>query len=333
MRRALRLAAEADYRPSPNPMVGAVVLGSDGRLAGEAFHRRAGEAHAEAIALRAAGDRARGGTAYVNLEPCSHEGRTPPCAGALVGAGVRRIVAAMPDPDERVAGRGFDILRSAGVEVVEGVLESEANSLNQFFVTHRRTGRPFVSAKFAASLDGRIATRGGDSKWITGERARAHAHVLRHRHDAVLVGAGTVESDDPELSARFPGARQPLRVVLGDPARIPAGAKVLNGRHLVDCGLDLAGLLDRLGGMGVISLLVEGGGRVLGSFVDQGLVDRVYAYLSPMVIGGANAGPAVAGEGVLRVAEALRLREVQTLRLGPDLLISGDVHRDRPRPG
>jgi diaminohydroxyphosphoribosylaminopyrimidine deaminase/5-amino-6-(5-phosphoribosylamino)uracil reductase len=196
-------------------------------------------------------------------------------------------------------------------------------------VKHRTTGRPFVSAKFAASLDGKIATRTGDSRWITGEEARAHAHVLRHRHDAILVGVGTVLEDDPELSARFPGARQPLRVVLDSRGRTPAAARLRGGPHLVDDGRDLPGLLDRLGGMDVLSLLVEGGATVHGSFFDQRLVDRVYAYLSPTIIGGGQAPTAVAGAGAERMADAFRLALVETTVLGTDILVSGDVHGDR----
>ncbi len=332
MGRALRLAAEADYRTSPNPMVGAILLGVDGRLVGEGFHRAAGAPHAEISALTRAGDRARGGTAYVTLEPCAHHGQTPPCVDAIIRAGVRRVVMAMHDPDRQAAG-GANRLRAAGVEVSEGVRGAEARRLNEFFTTHRLTGRPFVSAKFAASLDGRIATRTRDARWITGDRARAHGHRLRHRYDAILVGSGTVLADDPELSARFLGARQPLRVILDGRRRVPAEARVLRGPHVIDAGRDLPGLLDRLGSMGVISLLVEGGAGVHGSFFDEGLVDRVYVYISPRLIGGDRAISAVAGLGPAAIADAPPLENVAVRRLGPDLLISGDVHRHRRRPG
>jgi diaminohydroxyphosphoribosylaminopyrimidine deaminase/5-amino-6-(5-phosphoribosylamino)uracil reductase len=328
MAQAIQLAAKADFWTSPNPMVGAILVTSDGAVAGEGFHRRAGAPHAEVVALEAAGPAARGGTLYVSLEPCSHLGRTPPCVDAIVAAGVRRVVVAMEDPDRRVAGGGLRTLRDAGLDVKVGPLEEEARRLNEFYVKHRTTGRPFVSAKFAASLDGKIATRTGDSKWITGEEARAHAHVLRHRHDAILVGVGTVLQDDPELSARFPGARQPLRVVLDSRGRTPADARLRAGPHLVDDGRDLPALLDRLGRMDVLSLLVEGGARVHGSFFDQRLVDRVYAYLSPTIIGGGQAPAAVAGAGAGRMVEAVRLALVETTPLGRDLLVSGDVHGD-----
>lgn len=323
MRRALELAALADFRTSPNPMVGAVVLDAHGRVAGEGWHHQAGEPHAEVLALAEAGRRAEGGTLFVNLEPCAHLGRTPPCVDAIIGAGAARVVAALEDPDLRARGRGLQRLREAGLEVTTGVLEREARRLNEFYFKHRMTGRPFVSAKFAASLDGRIATRSGDSKWITGEAARAHAHRLRHQHDAVLVGVGTVLVDDPQLSARFEGARQPRRVVLDSRGRTPAAAKVRGPDTIFDDGRDLPDLLDRLGSMGIISLLVEGGATVHGSFFDQHLVDKVWAYFSPVVIGGAAAPAAVGGEGAATIADSLRLRDVEVTQLDQDILIGG----------
>lgn len=328
MARALELARRADYRTSPNPMVGAVLLDPEGEPAGEGWHERAGLPHAEAAALAAAGERARGGTLYVTLEPCAHQGRTPPCSEAILAHGVRRVVVAMRDPDPRTDGEGLRRLREAGVDTELGVLEAEARRLNEFYVKHRTTGRPFVSLKFAASLDGRIATRTGESRWITGEEARRHGHRLRHEHDAILVGVNTVLADDPELTARFEGARQPLRIVLDSQGRTPPGAKVRNDRAetlIEPDGRDLEGLLDRLGRRGVLSLLVEGGAEVHGSFVDRGLVDKVYAYFGPLVIGGRQSPAAVAGEGAARLGEALHLTGLETLPLGPDLLISGYV--------
>jgi diaminohydroxyphosphoribosylaminopyrimidine deaminase/5-amino-6-(5-phosphoribosylamino)uracil reductase len=332
MRRALELAAQADYRTSPNPMVGALLFSPDGEEAGSGWHKQAGDPHAEVLALVAAGDRAAGGTLYVTLEPCAHQGRTPPCADAVIAAGVARVVVAMIDPDPQVAGRGVERLRAAGIETVVGPGEAGARRLNEFYVKHRETGRPFVSVKFAASLDGRIATRTGGSRWITGEEARAHAHRLRHQHDAVLVGVGTVLKDDPQLTARFPGARQPLRVVLDSSGRTPAAAKVRDGGAetlIVSHGGDLGRVLDDLGERGVLSVLVEGGSAVHGSFFDARLVDKVYAYLSPIIIGGASAPGAVGGLGPETIEDALRLEDVETAPLGRDLLISGYVHRDR----
>src|SRR6266852_4444092 len=232
--RALELALQADYRTSPNPMVGAVVVDAAGLMAGEGFHRRAGEPHAEEEALAAAGDRARNGTLYVNLEPCSHTHRAPSCAQALIDAGVRRVVVSMADPDERVRGAGLRLLESAGIETAIGVHEERALKLNEFYIKHRLSGRPFVTAKFAMSLDGKIATRTKESRWITGEEARAHGHRLRHRHDAVLVGINTVMTDDPELTARLDGEdlRQPLRVVVDSQLRIRQSARIVGPNTL-----------------------------------------------------------------------------------------------------
>jgi diaminohydroxyphosphoribosylaminopyrimidine deaminase/5-amino-6-(5-phosphoribosylamino)uracil reductase len=329
MRRALELAALADFRTSPNPMVGALVLGTDGSVVGEGYHTEVGAPHAEVAALSQAGRLAAGGTLYVTLEPCAHYGRTPPCIEAIVRAGVSQVVVAMLDPDPRVQGRGVEELRGAGIKVEVGLEEEPARRLNEFYVHHRTTGRPFVSAKFAASLDGRIATRTGDSRGIGGPEQQAHAHQLRHQHDAILVGAGTVLADDPQLTARFEGARQPLKVILDSSGRTPRQAKARQGRHLFDSGRDLPGLLGRLGSMGILSLLVEGGSQVHGSFFDQDLVDRVYAYLNPMIIGGKEAPPAVAGRGIEIIAAAKRFQHVEVIRLGPDVLITGYVHGDR----
>jgi diaminohydroxyphosphoribosylaminopyrimidine deaminase/5-amino-6-(5-phosphoribosylamino)uracil reductase len=332
MDRALELAAQADHRTSPNPMVGAVVLDAEGRLAGEGFHQRPGEAHAERVALAAAGPLARGGTLYSTLEPCAHHGRTPPCTEAIIAAGIRRVLVAMVDPDEKTRGRGIEALLEAGIAVEVGLQEDAARRLNEFYVHHRISGRPFVTAKFAASLDGKIATRTGESRWITGAQARSHAHRLRHTHDAVLVGVGTVLSDDPQLTARLEGARQPLRIVLDSQGRTPAAARVRDDRAetmFVENGRDLAGLLDALGRRGVLSLLVEGGSAVHGSFLAAGLVDRVHAYLAPMIVGGSQAPGPVGDPGVSRLAEAVKLEGMTVERMGPDLLITGDVHRDR----
>lgn len=328
--RALRLARRADFRTSPNPMVGCVIV-AHGVAVGEGFHERAGGPHAEVVALQAAGDRARGGTAYVTLEPCSHHGRTPPCTQALLAAGVSRVVIAMLDPDPRVRGRGVRLLRDRGVHVDIGVGVEQAAELNRAYLQHRLTGRPLVSAKFACTLDGRIATRTGESRWITGEAARRHAHRLRHEHDAVLVGVGTVLCDDPLLTARFPGARQPLKVVLDRGGRTPPTARVRLGPAplVIDPGEDLAALLGSLAQRGILSVLVEGGARVLGSFFDAGLVDRVYAFLNPSVMGGETAPAAVAGLGAGTLDERARLERVGIERLGDDILISGDVHRNR----
>jgi diaminohydroxyphosphoribosylaminopyrimidine deaminase / 5-amino-6-(5-phosphoribosylamino)uracil reductase len=350
--RAIELARRADYATSPNPMVGAVVVDADGRMAGEGFHRQAGSPHAEEEALAAAGERSRGGTLYVNLEPCSHEHRNPSCSQAVIDAGVRRVIVSMTDPDQRVRGAGLTMLQSAGVEISVGVLEERALKLNEFYIKHRLTGRPFVTAKFAMSLDGKIATRTGESRWITGEKSRAHAHGLRHAHDAILVGVNTVIADDPELSVRVndDSSRQPLRVVVDSQLRIRQSAKIVSSNTLIattkpgrvgaaevlrlpaaaDGRVSLPALLDELGKRGMLSLLVEGGAEVHASFFAEGLVDKVYAYVAPRLIGGKQAPGPLAGIGVEHLAASTQLRELDFARLGADLVITGytDVHRD-----
>jgi diaminohydroxyphosphoribosylaminopyrimidine deaminase/5-amino-6-(5-phosphoribosylamino)uracil reductase len=350
--RAIELARQADYWTSPNPMVGAVVLDAVGGLAGEGYHRQAGRPHAEQEALEAAGERAKGGTLYVNLEPCTHAHREPPCAQAVVQSGVRRVVISMADPDQRVQGAGIEFLRSAGIETVVGVHEDRALRLNEFYVKHRLTGRPFVTAKFAMSLDGKIATRSGESRWISSIESRAHGHILRSAHDAILVGVGTVLADDPELTARVEGptARQPLRVVLDSQLRTPPHARVVGPNTLIattrsgqlgeaetlvlartaEGRVGLGPLLDELGRRGILSLLVEGGAEVHASFFAEGLVDKVQAYIAPLVIGGREAPGPVGGQGVPSLAGATKLRDVDATRIGDDLWITGyiDVHRD-----
>ena len=352
MSRALALARRADYHTSPNPMVGSVVLDESGRVAGEGFHQRAGRPHAEQIALETAGDRARGGTAYVTLEPCTHAHRNPSCAQALIDAGVRRVVVAMEDPDERVRGSGIRALKEAGIEVVVGEGVEAARSLNEFYVKHRLTGMPFVTAKFAMSLDGKIATSSGESRWITGVEARAEGHRLRHQHDAILVGVDTVIADDPELTTRLEGAggRQPLRVILDSQLRTPHAANVVGPNTLIattregqvgeaetmqfastpEGRVELAPLLEELGRRGILSLLVEGGSEVHASFFNEGLVDKVHAFLAPMVIGGRGAPGPVGGPGIEGLDQAIALHDLETTRLGRDLMITAyvDVHRD-----
>ncbi len=334
-------------------MVGAVVLDDAGHLAGEGYHRRAGEPHAEQEALDVAGDRALGGTLYVNLEPCAHLHRTPSCAEAIILAGVKRVVISMPDPDERVRGAGIAKLEASGVETVIGVHEERAQRLNEFYVKHRLTGRPFVSAKFAMSFDGKIATRTGESRWITSEESRAHGHRLRHIHDAILVGVNTVLADDPELTARMEGedVRQPLRVILDSQLRTRMSARAVGPNTLIattrrglmgaaevlrlpaasDGRVALPPLLDELGKRGILSVLVEGGSEVHASFFAQGHVDKVHAYIAPRLIGGRQALGPIGGAGVDRLVEAVPLRELDATRLGADLLVTGyvDVHRDR----
>jgi diaminohydroxyphosphoribosylaminopyrimidine deaminase/5-amino-6-(5-phosphoribosylamino)uracil reductase len=322
MRRALELAAGVRSRTSPNPWVGAVVLDAGGEVVGEGATAPPGGPHAEVAALAAAGGRARGGTAVVTLEPCVHQGRTGPCVAALVSAGIGRVVVGVIDPDDHVNGRGVSELRAAGVEVVTGVLADEGERLLRAYLVHRRTLRPFVVLKLAVTLDGRLAAPDGSSRWITGPEARADVQRLRQESDAVLVGAGTVRADDPELTVRphdgeAPPAeiRQPLRVVLG---RASADRRV---QPALELSGDLRGVLDELGRRRILQLLVEGGSQVAGAFHRLGLVGRYVFYIAPMMLGGDDGVPVLSGAGVATVAGAWRGRITSVTRLGEDLRV------------
>jgi diaminohydroxyphosphoribosylaminopyrimidine deaminase/5-amino-6-(5-phosphoribosylamino)uracil reductase len=364
MRRALELAERGRGLTSPNPMVGAVVVTPDGDVAGEGFHSRAGGPHAEIEALRAAGARARGATLYVTLEPCSHQGRTPPCAPAVIEAGIVRVVAAISDPNPLVSGRGFDELRRAGIEVVAAVGAADAERQNRVFLTAMRERRPHVTLKAGMTLDGKIADLHGLSRWITGDAARRQAHRLRSESDAIVVGIGTVLRDDPELTVRLgqPWPREPFRVVLDTAARTPVGARLIRagrpssaviavgaeapekrvrelvsaGATVVPCGtrdgrVDLGALLANLFAREVRAVLIEGGGEVHGAFLDAGLVDRVTMFAAPLLIGGRGATPVVGGAG-RELKSAVRLGALKVIPLGDDLLIEADVVRG-PRGG
>ncbi|WP_369205297.1 bifunctional diaminohydroxyphosphoribosylaminopyrimidine deaminase/5-amino-6-(5-phosphoribosylamino)uracil reductase RibD [Streptomyces sp. PU-14G] len=358
MRRALALAARGLGSTSPNPVVGCVVLDRAGRVVGEGWHQRAGGPHAEVHALAEAGDDARGGTAVVTLEPCDHTGRTGPCSQALVDAGVSRVVYAVSDPSPGAAG-GARTLAAAGVDVEGGLLADEAAAGNVAWLTSVLHGRPHVTWKYAATLDGRTAAADNSSRWITSAEARADVHRLRAESDAVLVGSGTARADDPHLAVRgVPGAVQPLRVVVDtEAAAVGPGARVLDTaaptlvavaqgadaaaleaalrgaegeaallrspRAPEGPGLDLAALLAALHARGVCSVLLEGGATLAGAFVAAGLVDRVVGYLAPVLLG---AGPPALGEaGISTIAQALRLTVSDTVRLGPDLRITAAV--------
>jgi diaminohydroxyphosphoribosylaminopyrimidine deaminase/5-amino-6-(5-phosphoribosylamino)uracil reductase len=323
MRRALELAALGPVR-GPNPRVGCIVLGTDGRTAGEGWHAGAGTAHAEVVALRAAGDRARGGTAVVTLEPCAHTGRTGPCTQALIDAGVARVVVAAADPNPQAAG-GAHLLRAAGVDVEVGVLAEQSQRLNRrwrFAVAH---GRPFVTWKFAATLDGRSAAADGSSRWITGEQARADVHALRARADAVLVGTGTVLADDPRLTVRDGEGRelaeQPLRVVVGL-RDLPPAARVLDTAaptlHLRT--RDPHAVLAELARREVRHAWLEGGPTLAAAFWRAGLVDEVVAYVAPALLG--SGSPAVGDLGIGGIADALRLVLTEVARFGDDLRLT-----------
>jgi diaminohydroxyphosphoribosylaminopyrimidine deaminase / 5-amino-6-(5-phosphoribosylamino)uracil reductase len=318
MDRAIAVAASARRRVSPRPWVGAVVVTTDGQVFTGATDGRTGP-HAEVVALRAAGDRARGGTLYATLEPCSHVGRTGPCADAVIAAGIGRCVVGVADPDPLVAGQGIARLLVAGVDVEVGLRAAEVGDQLAPYLTHRRTGRPYVVLKLAASLDGRSAAPDGTSQWITGPEARADAHRLRADSDAILVGAGTVRADDPSLTVRLPDPDaadvEPLRVVLGT---APAGAAV---HPCLELSGDLGAVLDDLGRRGVLQLMVEGGAAVAHDFHAAGLVDRYVLYLSPSLFGGDDARPLLAGAGVPTIAELWRGEIVDIRRVGPDLRV------------
>ncbi|MFD9031920.1 bifunctional diaminohydroxyphosphoribosylaminopyrimidine deaminase/5-amino-6-(5-phosphoribosylamino)uracil reductase RibD [Streptomyces sp. NPDC059567] len=354
MRKAIDLAATALGETSPNPVVGCVLLGPDGSPVGEGFHRGAGHPHAEVEALAAAGDRARGATAVVTLEPCAHQGRTGPCADALLRAGVARVLYAVPDPNPSAAG-GARRLRESGVEVVSGVLRAEAERGNELWLTAVRASRPCVTWKFGGSLDGRSAAPDGTSRWITGQPAREDVHALRAAHDAVLVGSGTLRADDPHLGLRHAvSGRPPLRVVLDRAGAIPPGARVLDdaaptlvvigrgaarprlpSRHevvelpVVDGELDIRALADDLYARGVRSLLLEGGARLAAAFAAGGFLDRVVAYVAPVLLG-AGGRPVLDDLGTTTLADAVRLRLDEVSRVGEDVRL---VLRARPLPG
>ncbi len=355
MEEALSLARQAAGRTGPNPLVGALIV-ADGRVVGRGFHRKAGEAHAEVLALSEAGALARGATVYTTLEPCAHTGRTGPCTEALVRAGVHRVVAAMVDPDPQVDGRGIARLREAGLSVDVGLLEQEARHVNEFYIKHRRTGLPFVTLKWAMSLDGKIAADRGSATPITGEDARRYAHELRDVYDVVLVGVQTVLADDPRLTCRLPGGRDPLRVVVDSRLRTPLSARVVTSAPaqtlivttaaaprdrvtaLRDAGVEvvvqdqngervrLKPLMADLGRRGVLSVLIEGGGTVNASAFAEDIVDKVIALIAPRMIGGAHAPTPVDGAGVIGPG-TVRLRDTRVRRLGEDLAVEGYVER------
>ena len=324
MDRAIALGWTARARAHPNPWVGAVVVGPDDATSYEGATAEPGGPHAEAAALAAAGEHARGATVYVTLEPCPHRGRTPPCADALIAAGVERVVLAMEDPDERVRGRGIARLRDAGVCVEVGLRAAEVTDQLAPYLKHRTTGRPWVVLKLAAGLDGRIAAPDGTSRWITGDAARHDAHRLRAESDAVLVGAGTVRADDPALTVRRAAGRDPLRVVLG---RAPEGAAA---RPALEVAGDLGDVLDELGRRKVVQLLVEGGARVAHDFHAAGLVDRYVFYLAPVLFGGDDARPMFAGPGATTMAEVWRGAITGVTRLGDDVRVDLAPREERP---
>jgi len=352
MRMALSLARRGVGKTAPNPAVGCVIV-RDGAVVGRGWHKKAGTPHAEVHALNEAGKSAAGADVYVTLEPCAHFGKTPPCAKALIEARVARVFVAMVDPNPLVAGAGIEMLRRAGIEVETGLLEQPSRELNRPFIKWIQTKLPYVILKSALTLDGKSATANGDSRWVTGDQARREVHRLRGRMDAIMVGVGTVLKDDPLLTCRLPGGKNPLRVVVDSTLRIPLHAALLGvesdagtlvatcsasaeriaalaarGAEVLHCkdggeGVDLADLFARLGERGVQSVLLEGGSHLAGAALRAGLVDRCMIFLAPKLIGGAGIG-LFAGEGVALMGDAIRLEGMTVRRVGADLLIEGE---------
>ncbi len=356
MKRVLRLAEAGRGKTSPNPVVGALLV-KRGKVLGEGYHAKMGEAHAEIVALRQAGEKARGAVLYLNLEPCTHYGRTPPCVPQVIKAGVKRVVVGMQDPNPVINGRGIKALKKSGLDVKVGVLEKECRRLNEAFCKYILKKEPFVVLKVAATLDGKIATRDGDSKWISGEASRRFVRKLRHQVDGVLVGIGTVLRDDPLLTARMKEGKEPYRIVLDSRLKIPEGAKVFEHsptevilattgsapqdkierlerrgvRVLITDArggrVDLRSCLSKLGEIGVMTLLVEGGSEINGSFLDEGLIDKFLLFLSPKWIGDPQALGIFGGRGVSNLREAIALKEIRTKRIGEDIFLEGYLER------
>jgi len=362
MQRAIWLAAQGVGQVSPGPLVGCVIAQA-GEIVGEGFYVYDQLKHAETYALEQAGTKAKGATAYVSLEPHAHHGRTPPCTDALIAAGVSRVIAPTEDPNPRVSGKGFEHLRAAGLEVSVGLSAPEAEKLNEKYFHYMRTGRPFVHLKLATSLDGKIATRTGDSRWITGPESRARVHELRHECDAILVGAGTASTDDPLLTDRSGRKRRKplIRVVLDehltlgpqsrlamtaneDPVLVFAGtsASADSSRELEARGIEVfrevrgrepEAVLGQLGRNQIQSLLIEGGANVAGEFLDAGLVNKVSFFIAPKIIGGRDAPTAVAGEGAAELVDALDLLDVEIAMHGRDLEVTGYPRRGTKAEG
>lgn len=358
MKQALSLASLALGQASPNPAVGAVVV-KDGVVIGLGYTQPPGSAHAEIMALKQAGEEARGSIMYVTMEPCCHYGRTPPCTNSIIAAGVSEVYMSMIDPNPIVSGKGKSELEAAGIKVNVGDQEEKARQLNEAYIKYITTGIPFITAKFSMSLDGKIATRSGDSKWISGNESRMYVHSLRYVSDAIMAGVNTVLTDDPQLTARLHAIggtyhKQPLRVIIDGVGRTPLTARIFEkpGKTLVALAgaseerktgfkgvgaevlelpssekgmVDLGKLIKVLGKREITCVLVEGGGILLGSLFDWGLVDKVIAFITPIIIGGRDAKPAVAGEGVNLLSEAIKLDRITVQSLGEDLVVTGYV--------
>ena len=353
MKRALELAKKGAGHTSPNPMVGCVVV-KDGRIVTEGYHERYGEFHAERNALTRCEEDLTGAEMYVTLEPCCHQGNTPPCTDIIIERSIGKVYVGSMDPNPKVAGKGVKILQEHGIEVETGVLEKECLALNEIFFYYITTGMPYVAMKYAMTLDGKIASCTGDSKWVTGETARHHVHELRKQYSAILAGIGTVLADDPMLNCRIEEGVDPVRVVCDSSLRIPLSSQLVKtagdipvivayakenpekekallqaGVELISAGrdgrVDLAVLMRKLGKRKIDSVLVEGGGAIHGSLLKSGLVQKIYCYLAPKLIGGREAGSPVEGDGFSRMKDALPVKEMEILPLGEDICISGRV--------
>jgi len=359
MRRVLELARKGRGRTSPNPMVGAVLV-KNGCVVGEGYHRKAGLPHAEIEALSQAGKKARGADLYLNLEPCCHFGKTPPCTEAILSAGVKKVIVGMRDPNKRVSGKGFRQLKKNDVQVVTGTLRKECERLNEVFMKFVRTGNPFVALKTAISLDGKIATRFGESRWITGAKAREKVHQIRNEVDAILAGAGTIVKDDPLLTTRLrkksAALRHPVRVILDNEFLVPLKSNVFKnadtqrvlyatGRKLsvsrrkeltrrgVDIlilkekqgGVDLRHLMRVLGEREITSVLIEGGAEVNASALEAGIVDKILVFVAPILIGGKDAPGPLGGKGIQRLASAFKIKNMTVNQIGDDFLLEGYI--------
>ncbi len=358
MKMALNLAKKGQGYTSPNPMVGAVIV-KNGEVQAKGYHQFIGQAHAEVNAIEAAGTRARGATLYVNLEPCNHTGRTPPCTRKIIEAGIKRVVVAMKDPNT-IAGGGSVFLKQHGIEVLTGVCENQAAKLNEAFIKYVKTKLPFVVVKCAATLDGRIATRCGDSRWVTGEKARRYVHRLRHAADAILVGIGTIQADNPSLTARLDSkkAADPTRIVLDTHLSISPDARILKldsksdtiliigntvseakkkrvakkGVQLIEQPvknslIDLKSLMVQLGAMGITSLLVEGGSRVIASAFSSGIVDKALFFYAPKILGGDDGAPICRGPGPQLMKDCIRVKNICVRRFDDDVLIEAYIEK------
>lgn len=358
IKRTLRLAVKASGMTSPNPVVGAVIV-RDNRIIAEDYHRGPGTPHAEALAIQKAGEKARGATLYVSLEPCCHtDKRTPPCTKAIIKAGINKVVAAMIDPNLKVSGRGLRELEASGIEVVSGIEETSAKRLNEAYIKYITTGRPFVILKAAMTLDGRIATPAGQSKWITGEKARGMVHLLRNNVDAVMTAIGTVKADDPELTVRInkvKGKRNPIRIVIDPRLEMSLSARLLKvppqtiivsrntagrkkredllakGVQLIeyeDKKLNLGWLMKRLGEIGITSIMLEGGSSLNAYALEDGIVDKVMFFIAPKLIGGTESYPVVGGKAFRILEEAHKLKDTSIRKIGEDFLIEGYLARN-----